>query len=591
MDGAYSGGTGAWSFSKAGDTGGTWQFGTDGKLSLPAGGDIVDSSGVSVLGGTGGSGDRLTAGTTATLVLLDDGTLKLTHPTEWWSGAYSLEIQKAAGNYHTFKSAYGLSLQATPVPNGYGLNTNTNFVDIFHDGISVNVNNNTWTFGTDGVLTLPAGGAFTSSDYNFSFNKGPGNFAVPTIGTDISLYGPGDISDGEVYMGSGYGEFRSIYNKFEGIESGLAYAGVEGFNYAQYGDVNFAGMVSQTPNIDSMYTIGVNTLSQITIGFTQNGQTQQSTDWSVVVGSLTTDYTVNGLFADTSKTVISGSQEIKLTTNRGTVLFGNQPECVPTVASHFHIMRDDPTTVDLFFGDDLNYVKLPYDSTLTNVGVQIGTDATNLWSFGKDGVLTLPGGNTRIGNVFGTDGIIGSTGTGVGVGAFGQGGYAALQWIDDPENIESTSTQVAAIVVNSPIASTTGTVQIATGLSSGPTADYIWEFGADGNLTIPGDIRDANGSVVRVASTGTVPTRGNGQLWFNNTEGRLYIRDNGLWIDASPTIVPPPSTYLGDIEIDGSTLYINSSTLTINNSGTLLVNGTEVTAPTVNTYLQNLFYN
>jgi len=106
--------------------------------------------------GTGGGNvDRLTAGTTATLVLLDDGTLKLTHPTEWWSGAYSLEIQKAADNYHTFKSAYGLSLQATPVPNGFGLNTNTNFVDIFHDGISVNVNNNSWAFGTDGSLSLP----------------------------------------------------------------------------------------------------------------------------------------------------------------------------------------------------------------------------------------------------------------------------------------------------------------------------------------------------------------------------------------------------------------------------------------------------
>ena len=86
-----------------------------------------------------------------------------------------------------------------------------------------------------------------------------------------------------------------------------------------------------------------------------------------------------------------GGNGITLVTARGTVLFGNTPEqCVPTQSSHFHIMRNDTTTVDLFFGDDYNYVKLPYDSTLTNVGVQIGTDATNLWSFGKDGVLTFP---------------------------------------------------------------------------------------------------------------------------------------------------------------------------------------------------------
>jgi len=245
------------------------------------------------------------------------------------------------------------------------------------------------TLGSDGTLTLPAGGNITSPDYNFSFNKDTGNFAVPTLGTVVTS--EGGMDDSEIFMGSGYGEFRSIYNNVGSTASGLTYAGVEGFNYSQYGDVNFSGMVSQTPHIDSMYTIGVNTLSQITIGFTQNGQTQQSTDWSAVVGSLTTDYTVNGLFADTSKTVISGSQEIKLTTNRGTVLFGNSPEiCGPTGASHFHIMKDDPTNVDLFFGDDFNYVKLP-----SNSGVVIGVQNTNTsqsysWHFKTDGATEFP---------------------------------------------------------------------------------------------------------------------------------------------------------------------------------------------------------
>jgi hypothetical protein len=263
---------------------------------------------------------------------------------------------------------------------------------------------------------------------------------------------------------------------------------------------------------------------------------------------------------------------IKLTTDRGTVLFGNTPECVPTLASHFHIMRDDPTTVDLFFGDDFNYVKLPYDSTLTNVGVEISADGHS-WQFDKGGTLTLPSGNTRIGNVFGTDGMLGNTGTSVGVASQGQGGYAALQWLDDPED----ATYVAAIVVNSPIASTSGTVQIATGVVAGPTAENVWEFDADGNLTIPDDIKDANGSVIRVATTSTAPTRVNGQLWFNSEEGRTYIKYNGQWIDASPTIVPRPETYLDEITIDGSTINMNGSTLAINTAGVLLVNGSEVT--------------
>ena len=88
------------------------------------------------------------------------------------------------------------------------------------------------------------------------------------------------------------------------------------------------------------------------------------------------------------------------------------------------------------------------------------------------------------------------------------------------------------------------------------TADKTWTFGQDGNLTIPDDIQDANGSVVRVATTSTAPTRVNGQLWFNSEEGRTYIKYNGQWLDASPTQIPSPETYLDDIQIDGSTLSV-----------------------------------
>jgi hypothetical protein len=189
-----------------------------------------------------------------------------------------------------------------------------------------------------------------------------------------------------------------------------------------------------------------------------------------------------------------GGNGITLVTARGTVLFGNTPEqCVPTQSSHFHIMRDDPTTVDLFFGDDFNYVKLPYDSTLTNVGVQIGTDATNLWSFGKDGVLTLPSGNTRIGSLDGggSDSILASTGTIFGIIAQGAMGTAGIQWIEDISSIGSTSTRTAGIAVN-PFGGTTGTVQIVTGVTTGTRVSNTWEFGTDGTLTFPGSDPQSN---------------------------------------------------------------------------------------------------
>ena len=349
-----------------------------------------------------------------------------------------------------------------------------------------------WLFDSNGTLTLPAGGAFTSPDYNFSFN-GTGEDGVPALGTVVTSEGGNDI--GEIFMGSGYGEFRSIYNSdnIEQTSSGLVYAGVEGFNYVQNGDVNFAGMVSQTPHIDSMYTIGVNTLSQITIGFTQNDQTQQSMDWSVAVGSLTTDYTVNGLFADTSETIISGKHGIKLNTDRGTVLFGNQPECVPTLLRHFHIMREDPENVDLFLGDDLNYVKLP-GSGETTYGVEIGTydlstgtSVQQVWRFGTDGQLTLPVGG----------GIVDSNGDSVlggGGASTGNIGFVTDYIYDfngiTLENADLTHGATAAVIVPANGNSTNpihlnnlyGGVRVTSGITG---ATQSWDFNSDGELILP----------------------------------------------------------------------------------------------------------
>ena len=90
----------------------------------------------------------------------------------------------------------------------------------------------------------------------------------------------------------------------------------------------------------------------------------------------------------------SGSLDgIKMTTDRGTVLFGNSPECVPTLLSHFHIMKEDASAVDLFLGDDNNYVKLPGDGEIA-YGVEIGTNVGSAytWRFGTDGKLNLPAG-------------------------------------------------------------------------------------------------------------------------------------------------------------------------------------------------------
>jgi hypothetical protein len=55
--------------------------------------------------------------------------------------------------------------------------------------------------------------------------------------------------------------------------------------------------------------------------------------------------------------------------------------------SHVHLVAGDPSTVDIYLGDDDQYVKIEKDGG----DVVIGTDSnTNLWTFGTDGALTLP---------------------------------------------------------------------------------------------------------------------------------------------------------------------------------------------------------
>jgi hypothetical protein len=78
----------------------------------------------------------------------------------------------------------------------------------------------------------------------------------------------------------------------------------------------------------------------------------------------------------------------------------------------------------------------------------------------------------------------------VGVIAQGQAGAIGIQWFDDISNLGSTTTQVqvAGVGINNPFSSTTGTVQIVTGFTTGTTVSNTWEFGVDGTLTLPGAI-------------------------------------------------------------------------------------------------------
>jgi len=61
--------------------------------------------------------------------------------------------------------------------------------------------------------------------------------------------------------------------------------------------------------------------------------------------------------------------------------------------SHVHLVSGDPSTVDIYLGDDDQYVKIEKDGG----DVIIGTNSnTHLWTFDTDGKLILPGGYAQV---------------------------------------------------------------------------------------------------------------------------------------------------------------------------------------------------
>jgi hypothetical protein len=149
---------------------------------------------------------------------------------------------------------------------------------------------------------------------------------------------------------------------------------------------------------------------------------------------------------------------------------------------HVHITAGNPSTVDLFLGDDDQYVKIE-----KNAGnIVIGTNNnTHNWTFDTTGNLTFPTGNLVItpddpaGNVA----YIASTDHPLGMRSTGANGAVATFWIEDYANLNTSN--IAAVYANPTPGSKI--VRIAVGQNGSPGPN-LWDFGADGTLTAPGTI-------------------------------------------------------------------------------------------------------
>jgi hypothetical protein len=462
---------------------------------------LGEGGGLSISDFGEGFTDSLDAGKITTSKLYNE------NPNQGLNNLYVLEVTNGGVvalpdgsiiNGATLKTIAGNYAGITAGPASPAGKDEDSWVWVDNDGATIatkySTDNYQWKFGNDGSLTLPNSAPILFGGNNCRIQAGQG-FSISSDGgilvevaNEQWLFGPDgsiEFPDNTVQTTAYTGVVRQ--DTAPTADNGtLWFNTVEGRLYIKYSDVwvDAAPLVQPPPDTD----LDVNSITfpDATVQTSAYSDRLINNNWTVFFGEFgqllvrntNTEQNYFNLtpieneddtygvqiginnqaswtFLDNGNLTLPGGQQIggsdstqgiALTTDRGTVLFGNTPEqCVPTQSSHFHIMRDDPTTVDLFFGDDFNYVKLPYDSTLTNVGVQIGTDATHLWSFGKDGNLTVPGDILSEGNI----------------------------------NIE---------------------------VNLSDSTLRRWQFGEDGNLTLPvgGDILDINGNSLLNGGDGNI---------------------------------------------------------------------------------------
>ncbi len=110
--------------------------------------------------------------------------------------------------------------------------------------------------------------------------------------------------------------------------------------------------------------------------------------------------------------------------------------------------------------------------------------------------------------------------------------------------ITGTSIAVSDAIIYGNIAAINGN------FTSNVTANYF--FGNGSQLT---------GIETGVTISNTAPALGNGGVWWNSVDGRAYVKYNSQFIDLSPSLVPDPTTYVGNVVFDD---------LTIENVGNIL---------------------
>ena len=221
------------------------------------------------------------------------------------------------------------------------------------------------------------------------------------------------------------------------------------------------------------------------------------------------------------------------------------------------------------------------------------------WQFGRNGALTLPGDIKSNGNInieinladstlqkwqFGEDGLLTfPDGTNQSTAWLGAGTPVFTNLIDSQDS--TAITVVPAIIFNSDV-----TVENDLVAKNIVNNGQFWQFGTDGNLTVPGDIIfPNNGSYIEDSESFFVATNGDFQIQTNKTLGQQdwTFGANGTLTapgsvvapniftnlidsqDSSAITVTPSAIFSSDVTVENDLLVKNITLMTVGGGGTI----------------------
>ena len=223
-------------------------------------------------------------------------------------------------------------------------------VSNYNGNVAIHAYNNTWTFrkGGDGTLVLPQGGFIRESSTANTLTLSPPNSLFgqslvirPTAPTGITSDRPGGFTSGDSVT-------ITVTPDNGNVVTGTV-------------DYTFTGCSEEQ--------LG----RTLTGTLTFNNTSAEQLSWNIPVQSDITSFTIT--LSNASGFSIVGVSPLTVTRN------GSSED------SHIHLISGNTTTVDLYLGDDDQYVKIEKNAGNVVIGTNVNSQQ---WTFDVNGALTLP---------------------------------------------------------------------------------------------------------------------------------------------------------------------------------------------------------